>query len=128
MKIKLLLLCENVIFDNTGKVSLIGIFHNIDVRSLPAVHGKLELVGFFDSTDLKEEKEFEVNIKLLEPGSKELVNIPSFKGKVSPEKKEIIMDVSFNNIQLTTEGIYNFEVYLNGEKLGNKELTVKKKL
>ncbi len=107
------LTCDQVITDQSGKNTLIGLFSNIYADNFPARHSKMTLFcawlnnGRMGTNTLK--------VIFIDPSGKEVLNIkPSIEFK---DKKVITYAIlNFEGIVFPQKGVYKIEVYLEGDK------------
>ncbi len=104
-------ICDSFLFDENKKPSLIGIFQDINLKSIPGKHLKAVIVTFLEYEVLVEEN-VSVEVEILDPdGDHVSINIPSLNLKLNPDKKEAIMVLEIAN------SLY--------EKIGNHKILVK---
>lgn len=125
-----LILCENVVRDLSGKLTLINIYDIVYAPTVPALHGNIYLVANFHLTGVtKEDKDLIIKLSFKSPSGKEL--IPSdqeLQIKVDPSRKtqtvgliNLIQRVVFEEF-----GIYALQLSRNKGVLGSNAIEVLK--
>lgn len=121
-----LVICDSVIKDDSGKLSLIGIYNVVQTKQLPAVHPKFVLVGNIKILDESIDK-ISVKIELID-GTGKIINsdIPSIE--VTSITKNDFSKVREHNIiyeigmvKFDKEGKYAFRVTADLEEIGDAE-------
>ncbi|MBI3268448.1 MAG: hypothetical protein HYZ53_05455 [Planctomycetes bacterium] len=115
------LLCDAAI-RTSGKMNALGIFNTICVGSVPTLHPHLALLA--EILDEPGEHTFQFHFK----ASDETDIIPA-----SPEGKFRIGEMGFQevvieigNLPLRQEGFLSVEIWVDGKKLGQRDLMVRK--
>ena len=121
--VKAFLVCDHIIHDaQTGKKSVIGIFHELRAERFPAVHPALWI--YANLTDGRGRYQFEIRLldaenELLGSGTPPTIEIPS-------PLQTIELAAQLRNIQLPGEGTYVFELRANEEVVATKSIKVLK--
>lgn len=116
-------LCDDAFKGENGKVSIIGIFQQVNLREIPGKLLKSVLVGNF--TDLnKTTEELELKVSLLDRENNPAnLNIPLVK-LPSSSGKDIGFFLELGNLEFSKTGDYKFAVEVNGELLGEYKFQV----
>lgn len=87
------------------------------------------LVGAYELLDEKVE-EILLEFELINPSKTKVeLGIPKVKGNLQTtnfKNRLIGFNVAIGNLEFSTEGIYKFNVLVNGEKIGETDFEVKK--
>jgi hypothetical protein len=115
-------LCDHALVGQDGKLSLIGIFDRIAVPGLPVQHPRFFVVAVFDMAP----GDYVVRVELLDPtGSNVLqdqgVEIPV--GVVAPGQSGNLV-AELNMLPLEFAGRYDFNLYVEADRIGAISLTV----
>lgn len=119
--VKAFLVCDQIIHDiQTGKKSVIGIFHEVRAARFPAVHPTLWI--YSNLTNGHGRYQFEIRLldsenKLLGSGTPPPLDIPS-------PLQTIELAAQLRNVQLPEKGTYVFELRANKEVLATKSIKV----
>ena len=120
--LKAFLVCDQVIQDSqSGKKSLIGVFHELKASRFPAVHPALWI--YANLTDAHGSYTFE--IRLLDVSRNEVL------GRGAPPPIEIPgplqvteLSAQLRNVQLPTAGTYEFQLLANEQLIATKAIRV----
>lgn len=120
--LKAFLVCDQVIQDaQTGKKSLIGVFHELKANRFPAVHPALWI--YANLTDAHGSYTFE--IRLIDVSRDEVL------GRGAPPPIEIPgplqvteLSAQLRNVQLPTAGTYEFQLLANDQLIATKSIRV----
>ena len=120
--LKAFLVCDQVIQDaQTGKKSLIGVFHELKASRFPAVHPALWI--YANLTDAHGSYTFE--IRLIDVAQNEVL------GRGAPPPIEIPgplqvteLSAQLRNVQLPTPGTYEFQLLANEQLIATKAIRV----
>jgi hypothetical protein len=122
--LKAFLICDQVIHDGqTGKKSLIGVFHELRADRFPAVHPVLWI--YANLTDAHGTYTFEIRLvdvernNVLGKGTPPQIQIP---GPLQTTE----LSAQLRNVQLPGPGTYEFQLLVNGELLATKAIRVTK--
>jgi len=119
-----LFLCDDAFKGENGKISIIGIFQQVNLREIPGMLLKSVLVGNFSYFD-KTTKELELKVNLLDPENKPAnLKIPPVKLPLPNEGGDIGFFLELGNLEFSKTGNYKFEVEMNGEALGEYKFQV----
>ncbi len=122
-KLITLALCDQVITDENGKHSLIGIFGDIFATQFPAVHGHMVVFLMFLNNGVQ--KSSKLDIQILDDNSNPLNSrIRDHIISFDKDKVGTFGIFNFNNILFTKEGKYIIKVDLDGKNIGKLPLNV----
>jgi len=104
-------MCDNITQEG-GKYSLVGVFYRIHPVTFPCLHNCYLVVGWYGESG---RHSFEMTF--IDPGGKELQRMSPFSFSSTPERPyyNAVIEAA---LPLSGEGIYWFEVDLNGTTLG----------
>ena len=115
-------LCTFIICDNVtskqGKFSLEGVFYRIHPFFYPVKHKCFLVVGWCGM-----EGTYRFDLKFIAPGGQVTLEISDFRINISPASPYHNTIINAE-LLLLEEGIYNFEIYLEGEPAGTFPLHV----
>lgn len=123
MKLNFIHLCDHAFQSEGGKLNIIGVFKNINVKKFPGGVPKFNLVGSLEvTTDIS--GEFTLRVVLLGPNGNQIdIKVPQLKGILPKQKGGSSFDLNFNlefgGLQFNEPGKYNFIVYFNEKDVGN---------
>ena len=126
MQVALALACDHALIDQTGKLSVIGIFERIFVERFPAVHPRLHLVLRLKGRRT-EVGDHPIVITLRNDSGEEVlrgegaVQIGEPPAGVTEVEGGALL--SFD-VPLERAGVYNFEILVDGEHQANVPITV----
>ena len=120
--VKAFLVCDQVIHDaQTGKKSLIGVFHELRADRFPAVHPTLWIYANLTNARGK----YKIEIQMVD------VERNNVLGKGTPPEIEIPgplqtteISAQLRNVALPAPGTYEFHLMVNGELLATKAVRV----
>jgi len=121
-KLNFLHVCEQVIIDTTGNISVINIFNQINSLNFPAIHPKFcifcNIIGY-------QTGRYDIEIII----NNENVPVATVKGKIeiASLKSEANFIANFINFRFDKEGDYGIEVKVDGNKINDKDYIVKLK-
>jgi hypothetical protein len=120
--VKAFLVCDQIIHDaQTGKKSLVGVFHELRADRFPAVHPVLWI--YANLTDAHGRYTFEIqfvdvqNNRVLGKGTPPEITIP---GPLQTTE----LSAQLRNVALPAPGTYEFQLLTNGELLATKAIRV----
>lgn len=117
MKVDFAVVCDYALVDQFGKLSVLGVFHNIWVAEFPTVHPRLHLVIRLKGTRTEIGKH-DIKISLLDDEDQEIIN---GSGKVNlPEPPAGILEVETGavlafDVPFRRPGQYRFEIQVDDE-------------
>ena len=120
--VKAFLVCDQIIHDaQTGKKSLIGVFHELRADRFPAVHPSLWI--YANLTDARGKYKFEIRLvdvarnNMLGKGTPPEIDIP---GPLQTTE----LSAQLRNVRLDGPGTYEFQLLTNNELLATKAIRV----
>ncbi len=125
-KINFIHLCDEAIFSQDGKLSLIGIFDVVNLVALPGSLAKAFLV--FNITTPKKLKEISLDISIKEVSTgKEVLKLPGINPslKDKPEDSALGITLQLVNITFSSIGKHLLEIRVNNELAGSLYFDVK---
>ena len=118
--IKAFLICDQIIHDaQTGKKSLIGVFHELRADRFPAVHPMLWI--YANLTDARGRYKFEIRLveishnEVLGTGNPPPIDIP---GPLQTTE----LSAQLRNVTLPREGTYEFHLWANDQLVATKAI------
>ncbi len=118
--IKAFLICDQIIHDaQTGKKSLIGVFHELRADRFPAVHPMLWI--YANLTDARGRYNFEIRLveisqnDVLGTGNPPPIDIP---GPLQTTE----LSAQLRNVTLPREGTYEFHLFANDQLVATKAI------
>ncbi len=108
--------------EETKKISLIGLFSTIHAKSFPCVHDKMHI--YIALTDYAGSAKCELTFS--DDTGQQIAHLPP-QNLNFPEKLAIV-EITFgiNNLPLPKEGIYHFDLFIDGQPIGHRKFVVKK--
>ena len=120
--VKAFLICDQVIHDaQSGKKTLVGVFHELRAEQFPAVHPVLWI--YANLTDARGKYAFEIRFfdvernTVLGQGTPPEIRIP---GPLQTTE----LSAQLRNIALPGPGIYEFQLLVNGDLIATKAIRV----
>jgi hypothetical protein len=120
--VKAFLICDQVIHDaQTGKKTLVGVFHELRADRFPAVHPVLWI--YANLTDARGKYAFEIRLvdvernNVLGKGTPPEITIP---GPLQTTE----LSAQLRNVALPGPGTYEFQLLTNGELVATKAIRV----
>jgi len=120
--VKAFLICDQVIHDaQTGKKTLVGVFHELRADRFPAVHPVLWI--YANLTDARGSYAFEIRLvdvernNVLGKGTPPEIRIP---GPLQTTE----LSAQLRNVALPGPGTYEFQLLTNGELIATKAIRV----
>jgi len=130
-KLDYFLLCESVIRDADGKLTIVNIFDILNVADFPGVPSKFALVfgAFLDDSDLKG-KEVTFDMQVLDKKGEVIVSSKGSGSNTDNLKKHrhIVASIDLaGQVPLEGAGIYSMRLYINDQLISEKNFEVVKK-
>ena len=123
------LLCDDAIIGQKGKVSIIGIFEKVYLTTLPGTLLKSVLVGNFDVL-VNSIENIDLRVDLLDEKNTKLgLSAPTVELKVpkpDAKKRRIGFMLVLGNLKFENYGTYKFVVTMNSEITGEYSFEVQK--
>ncbi len=114
-EIRMAALCDHALVGQDGKLSMLGIFRNISVSSLPAQHPRMYLVAVLGL----DPGSHEVVVRLVRPdGGAVMQEAPRISVHAVPGQ-DVNVIVELNNLGFTTYGPHRFDVDVDGSTVGS---------
>jgi hypothetical protein len=110
LKIKTSLLADNVIIDQQGKASILGVFDTINSSTIPALHSVFNLILIIKG----KAGNYQEKAKIKSPEGTTLLESEWAKFKLNDStnsRAQIINE--FRNILLPAKGEYKIEIYID---------------
>ncbi len=121
LELRTLLLCDHAITAQDGKISAIGIFGQISVARLPAVHARLFIVAVLDA----EPGPHDLELQVLSPGGASvLANPPRMHLEVPAATTTANIVADLNGLELKELGRHEVELREGDRVLGRTPLQV----
>lgn len=119
-EIRLAALCDYASVSQDGKVSLLGIFRNISVSTLPAQHPRMYLVAILGL----EMGGHSVIVRMRNPdGSATMPNPPEISvHAVAGQDVNVIVEL--NNLNFTSLGTHRFDLDVDGRTVGSLPVSI----
>lgn len=119
-QIRLAVLCDHALVAQDGKVSVMGIFHNISVSALPAQHPRMYLVAILGL----EMGAHSIVVRLRGPdGTAAMPNPPEISVH-SVAGQDVNVIVELNNLNFTVAGVHRFDLDVDGHTAGSLQVTI----
>jgi hypothetical protein len=116
-----LLICDYALTAQDGKISAIGLFSQINVGRLPAVHGRLYIVAVLEA----EPGSYELTLQMVAPsGAAVLEQTPTLKINVPQGASTANVVANLNGLRLQELGRHRIELRSPDELLGTTPFNV----
>ncbi len=116
-----LLLCDYALTAKDGKISAVGIFSQINVARLPAVHGRLFVVAILEA----EPGAHQLQLQVLSPsGEPVLANPPRLQIEVPTTATTANIVADLNGLEVKELGRHRLELRSGDRLLGSAPFTV----
>ena len=116
------LFCEHSVMSREGTPSFIGIFSEIIGKSLPVLRGEMVVVVSVYPDDIKKH---EIKIVVRSPDGQEIKSFLNNIGPAASKEKDIGFILNVPNFRFEREGLYDFDVLIDNQKVGTAPLIVK---
>jgi hypothetical protein len=114
-EIRMAALCDHALVGQDGKLSMLGIFRNISVSSLPAQHPRMYLVAVLGL----DPGSHDVVVRLVRPdGGAAMQEAPRISVRTVPGQ-DVNVIVELNNLGFTTYGTHRFDLEVDGSTVGS---------
>jgi len=116
-KLNFIIVCDRAyITEPYGKLNIEGVFDTINSPSYPAIHPSMSVVVGVEVGEGRIAEKI-----ILKKDGAQILNIPQTEiNKLKPGKHRFIHNLL--NVELTSEGKYTIEVYVNEALIGNAEI------
>ena len=129
MHVQYVTLCEQVILGQDGRPSLIGIFNDLQVGTIPFTLPRLALAARILFTSDEAARKHSVEVVMTDPAGKEIgrpggeINLP----QMPPGLESVAVDLPlpFDFFQLEAAGRYTFLLHVDGAPTAAVQLTVR---
>ncbi len=116
-----LLLCDYALTANDGKISAVGIFSQINVGQLPAVHGRLFVVAVLEATA----GSYPLQLQIVAPsGADVLPNPPRLQIEVPASATTANIVADLNGLEVKEMGRHRLELRSGDRLLGSAPFMV----
>lgn len=116
-----LVLCDHAITAQDGKISAIGIFSQVTVGRLPAVHARLFIVAVLEA----DPGQHEVTLQIVSPSGKPVLDrAPVMRLDVPPRATSASIVADLKGLQIRELGRHTVEMRAGDRLLGETPLTV----
>ena len=116
-----LLICDYALTAQDGKISAIGLFSQINVARLPAVHGRLFIVAVLEA----EPGTYELTLQVLAPsGASVLDRAPQLRIAVPPGATTANVVANLNGMKMSELGRHRIELRAGDKLLGSTPFNV----
>ncbi|MCH8275710.1 MAG: hypothetical protein IH851_13075 [Armatimonadetes bacterium] len=119
MKLKFAHICDSTILSKENKLSVIGIFSEINAQRFPMVHGHFDLALCLEFEEEDAGKQETVEICLRDPEAKPLrtvngkINVPP---QITPGQK-VQLVLAFDLVTFTSPGMHQMDVSIGGQRI-----------
>jgi hypothetical protein len=121
LSLRSLLLCDHALTGQDGKISAVGIFGQINVARLPAVHPRLFIVAIMDA----EAGPHDLTLQVISPRGQRLLDKPPQLHMEVPDGTTIANIVAdLNGLELRELGRHEIELREGSRLLGSTPLQV----
>ena len=119
-EIKIAALCDHALVGQDGKVSLLGIFRNISVSSLPAQHPRMYVVAVLGL----DPGQHDVVVRLMRPdGNPAMADVPRISVQASGGQ-DVNVIVELNNLSFQGYGTHRFDLEVDGSTVGSLPVAI----
>jgi hypothetical protein len=116
-----LLMCDYALTAQDGKISAIGLFSQINVARLPAVHGRLFIVAVLEA----DPGTYELTLQVVAPsGASVLEQAPRMKISVPPGATTANVVANLNGLKMSELGRHRIELHSGEQLLGSTPFNV----
>ena len=119
-EIRLAALCDHAMVGQDGKVSLLGIFRNISVSGLPAQHPRMFLVAILGL----DAGPHTIVVRLVKPDGQQAMPNPPEISVHAVAGQDVNVIVELNNVSFTTFGMHHFQLFADGEAVGDLPVSI----
>jgi hypothetical protein len=114
-EVRLAALCDHALVGQDGKLSMLGIFRNISVSSLPAQHPRMYVVAVLGL----DPGAHDVVVRLTRPdGGAVMPEAPRISVHAVPGQ-DVNVIVELNNLGFTSYGTHRFDLEVDGSTVGS---------
>ena len=130
MHVQFVTLCDTVILGNDGRPSLIGVFNDLQVPTIPFTLPRLAFVARMMFTREEVGRSHKVEVLMSDPSGKEIgrpggeVSLPP----MPPDLESVSVDLplQFDLFNIATAGRYTFLLHVDGAPSAGVQLSIRK--
>ncbi len=115
--------CEHTVMSREGTPSFIGVFSEIIGKSLPILRGEMIVVVSVYPDDTEKH---ELKIIIQSPDGQEIKSFVNNIGPATSKENDIGFILNIPSFRFEKEGLYNFGILVDNQKVGVAPLMVKK--
>lgn len=120
-QIKAALLCDYALTSDDGKLSLLGIFGNINFPSLPNAYARFFVVLILNL----DAGQHELRLGIVDPGGQQMLpEPPTVQVNVEIPGADTNLVIDFNNLPFQRAGIHQVQLFLAGRLIHSIHLNV----
>jgi len=129
MHVQYVALCEQVILGNDGRPSLIGIFNDLQVGTIPFTLPRLALAARILFTADEVARKHNVEVVMTDPSGQEIgrpggeIALPQMPTGL--ESVAVDLPLQFDLFQVTSAGRYTFLVHVDGAPTAGVQLNIR---
>lgn len=127
MEVSLLRVADYALVSNDGKLSVIGLFDNINAHAFPVVHPSMTLVVEFRARSSEFNREFPVEIQLVDEDGQTVFGANINLNVSGPPGLPVVNVPQIFNLQMAKfdrPGVYEFSVFVNNDLKASYPFTV----
>lgn len=113
-------LCDHALVGQDGKLSMLGIFRNINVSGLPAQHPRMYLVAVLGL----EAGSHEVTVRLVRPDGGAAMSESPRTTVHAVAGQDVNVIVELNNLNFGVYGTHRFDVDVDGSTVGSLPVVI----
>lgn len=123
MEVKNAFFCDAAIADSSGKVSVLGIFTNINSKQFPVKHPNMALVAIIEGHRI-EAGQHQIKIEFVDSDGHNI--IPSMQGtfKIAPGSTTANFILNLQQTSFIKPGIYSADIGVDNQHLRSVTLTL----
>src|SRR5690348_9401017 len=129
MHVQYVALCDQVILGNDGRPSLIGLFNDLQVATIPFTLPRLAFAARILFTREETEKHHSVEVVMTDPTGKEIgrpggeVSLPAMPAGL--ESVAVDLPLQFDLFQIPAPGRYTFLLHVDGAPNAGVQLSIR---
>jgi len=104
-------LCDIAHVGSDGKISILGMFDNINAKQFPATHPRMCIFVNW----LGDEGTYKTTMRLIAPDGSEVIPVQKMEVRIPRSGNRTNMIAELNQIQLKSTGTYHFELCVEGQ-------------
>jgi len=128
MDVTLAVLADAANRTDNGKLNILGIFSTLYASQTPCHHPIMSLVLSFQASAFERGSQQQVGIKLVDADGQtvlappdSMLQVPAADGELTPGLNLI---ANLTNVKFDAFGSYQFEIFVNGQRMAQIPLTV----